>query len=212
MVAGFDTMEMKKYKIRDILLVASYFTKEEGYHPVSAGGTSTKERVLDYLNTHQDTEGLQEYQSRAEQAVQWIKNEKSTDWIDNIRSYLTKKEVEEKAVGLVSSMFSGYDSYLRRIDEKKKLQKSEFQGQPKQSISFDMKSFKVLTKGKSKFNENKDFYLIQILDQDGNVYIWFADEDYSKDLEVCQIIHAKVKSHNERDGVKQTIIDVQEIV
>lgn len=204
-------MEMKKYKIRDVLIVASYFTQLEGYHPVSAGGVSTKEKVLEYLNTHDDVEDLSEYQPRAEAAVQWIKNEKSSDWIDNIRSYLTKREVEEKAVGLVASMFSGYDSYLKRMDAKRQLQKSEFQGQPKQSISFPMKSFKILTKGKSKFNENKEFHLTQIIDQKGNVYIWFADEDFSKDLEACQIIHAVVKSHNERDGVKQTIIDVQEI-
>ena len=203
---------MKKFKTRDVLLVASYFTKEEGYNPVSAGGISTKEKVITYLNSHQTADDLVEYQSRAEQAVQWIKNEKSSDWIDNIRTTLTKREVEEKAVGLVSSLFSGYDSYLKRVDEKNKLKKSEFQGKPKQSISFDMKSFKILTKGKSKFNENKDFYLTQILDQDGNVYIWFADEDFSKDLEMCQTIHAVVKSHNERDGVKQTIIDVHEIV
>lgn len=202
---------MKKYSTRNVLLVSSYFTKEEGYHPVASGGVSTKERVITYLNSHQTFDELLEYQSRAEQAVQWLKNEKPSDWTDSIKSTLTKREVEEKFVGLVSSLFSGYDSYLRRIDEKKKLQESEFQGKPKQSISFDMKSFKILTKGKSKFNENKDFYLTQIIDQDGNVYIWFADNDFTKDLEVCQTIYAKVKSHNEREGIKQTVIDVQEI-
>lgn len=204
-------MEMKKYPTRDVLLVSSYFTKEEGYHAVSQGGISTKERVLEYLNSHSDVDALLEYQQRAEQAVQWIKNEKPSDWIDNIKSYLTKREIEEKAVGLVASMFSGYDSYLRRMDARKQLQKSEFQGKPKQPISFQMKSFKHITKGKSKFDDNKEFHLTQIIDQKGNVYIWFADEDYSKDLEACQIIHAVVKSHNERDGVKQTIIDVHEI-
>ena len=105
---------MKKFRTRDVLLVAAYFTKEEGYHPVSAGGTSTKERVLDYLNSHPEVDELDSYQARAEQAVQWIKNEKSSDWIDNIRSSLMKKEVEEKSIGLVSSMFSGYDAYIKR--------------------------------------------------------------------------------------------------
>lgn len=203
---------MKKYKTRDILLVASYFTKQEGYHPVSSGVGSTKEKVTEYLNSHDTVDDLLEYQPRAEQAIQWLKGEKETEWIGNIRSCLQKKEVEENAVGLVSSLFSGYDSFLRRDQYKQELKKSEFQGKPKEKISFQMKTFKHITSGKSKFNENKDFHLIQIIDQDGNVFIWFADKDYSCDLENCQTIHGVVKSHNERDGVKQTIIDVHEIV
>lgn len=204
-------MPMKKYMTRDVLIVSSYITQSEGYRPVSAGGVSTKEKVLEYLNTHPNVEGLLEYQPRAEEAIQWVKNEKPSDWIDNLKSYLTKKEIEEKAVGLIASLFSGYDSYLKRQNVKREMQKSEFQGKPKQPISFPMKTFKILTKGKSKFDENKDFYLTQIIDQSGNVYIWYADTDYSKDLEMCQTIHAMVKAHNEREGVKQTIIDVQEI-
>lgn len=202
---------MKKYKTRDVLLVASYFTKQEGYHPVSAGGESTKEKVIDYLNAHDSYEDLSEYQSRAEQAIQWLKGEKETEWIGNIRASLMKKEVEENVVGLVSSLFSGYDSFLKKDQFKQELRKSEYQGKPKEKISFEMKTFKHITSGKSKFNEKRDFHLIQIIDQKGNVYIWFADKDYSCDLERCQVIHGVVKSHNERDGVKQTIIDVHEI-
>lgn len=202
---------MKKYKTRDVLLVASYFTNQEGYHPVSAGGESTKEKVIEYLNSHDSYEDLSEYQSRAEQAIQWLKGEKETEWIGNIRSSLMKKEVEENVVGLVSSLFSGYDSFLKKDRFKQELRKSEYQGKPKEKISIQMKSFKHITSGKSKFNDKREFHLIQIIDQSGNVYIWFADKDYSCDLEHCQIIHGVVKSHNERDGVKQTIIDVHEI-
>lgn len=203
---------MKKYKTRDILLAASYFTKLEGYHPVSSGLESTKEKVTTYLNTHDSTDDLLEYQPRAEQAVQWIKGEKDTEWITNIKNCLMKKEVEENAVGLVSSLFSGYDSFLRRDSYKQELRKSEHQGKPKEKISFNLKSFKHITSGKSKFDDKRDFHLIQLIDQNSNVYIWFADKDYSKDLETCQVIHGIVKSHNEHDGVKQTVIEVHEIV
>lgn len=201
----------KKFKTRDVLLAASYFTKEEGYHAVTCGKDSTKERVLSYLKIHLSTDDLTVYQSRAEQAVQWIKNERSSDWVENIKSALSKKEVEEKAVGLISSLFSGYDSYLKRMNERNNLKKSAYQGQPKEQIVFNFKSFKILTKGKSKFNDNKDFYLTQIIDQSDNVYICFADRDFSEDLSRGKIIKAIVKSHNEREGVKQTVIDIKEI-
>ena len=115
----------KKYKTRDVLLVASYFTKNEGYHPVSAGSESTKERVLSYLNNNSSVEDLLEYQPRAEAAIQWVKGEKSSDWVDNIRSYMTKREVQENAIGILSSVFSGYDNFLRKQDAKKHLSARE---------------------------------------------------------------------------------------
>ena len=201
----------KKYKTRDVLLVASYFTKQEGYKPVSSGKDSTKERVLLYLNNNNSTEDLLEYQPRAEQAVQWLKTEKSSDWIDNIRSSLMKKDIDESAIGLVSSLFSGYDHHLKKQEDRKQLQKSEYVGNPKDSITIDVKSSRHITSGKSKFNDNKDFHIIQIIDQSGNVFIWFADQDYSKDLSNCKTVRAIVKSHNERDGVKQTVIQVTQI-
>jgi hypothetical protein len=203
---------MKKYRLRDVLVVAAYFTKHEGYKPVSAGGTSTKERVLEYLNTHTDASDLSaEYQPRAEKAIQWIQNEKDSDWIKSLKDSLSKKEVEERVVGLVSSIYAGYDKFLQRDAEKRQLQHSEFQGRPKQNIEIQMKTFRILATGKNKYDTTKDYYLTQIIDQDGNVYIWFADKDFTHDLERCQTIYAVVKAHNEREGVKQTIIDVHEI-
>ena len=201
----------KKYKTRDVLLVASYFTKQEGYKPVASGKDSTKEQVLLYLNNHNSVEELSDYQERAEQAVQWVKNEKSSDWVDNLRSSLTKKEIDDSAVGLVSSLFSGYDHHKKKMEDRKELQKSEYVGKPKDSITINVKSSRHITSGKSKFNDNKDFHIIQIIDQDGNVYIWFADQDYSKDLATSKTVRAMVKSHNERDGIKQTIIQVTQI-
>ena len=202
----------KKYKTRDVLLVASYLTKQEGYQPVSAGDNSTKEKVTQYLDTHTSVEDLVScYQNRAEQAIKWLKEEKTSEWIENVKSCLSKKEVEDRMVGVVASMFSGFDSSMKRNAAKEELKKSEYQGKPKQSISFQMKSFKHLTKLKSKFDEKKFVHLMQIIDFNGNVYIWFADSDYSKDLETCRTIHAIVKRHNEREGVKQTVIDVREI-
>lgn len=201
----------KKYKTRDILLVASYFTKNEGYHPVSAGKDSTKEQVLTYLNTHNTVEDLSEYQSRAEGAVQWVKSEKSSDWIDNIRSFMTKKEVGEDAVGILSSAFSGYDNFLKKQDFKKDLLKSEYRGKPKDKIIIEVRSTKHISSGKSKYNENKEFHIFQIIDNLNNVYIWFADRDYSEDLKKSKRIGAIVKSHNEREGIKQTIVQVSDI-
>ena len=205
-----ETSEKKKYKTRDVLLVASYFTKCEGYHPVADGRNSTRERVLSYLRNNIE-EDLSEYQPRAEAAVQWVKNEKSSDWVDNIRSYMTKREVEENAVGILSSVFAGYDNYLKKQESRKELLKSEYQGKPKENITIDVKSTRHISSGKSKYNEDKEFHIHQIIDKSNNVYIWFSDRDYTDDLANAKLLGAMVKSHNERDGVKQTIIQVNDI-
>lgn len=201
----------RKYLTRDVLLVASYITKIDGYHPVSSGKDSTKEKVLLYLNNNMSLENLSEYQPRAEAMVQWVKGEKSSDWVDNIRSSMSKKEVDESAIGLLSSAFSGYDHYLRKKESQEDLKKSEYQGKPKEKIVIDVKYTKHITSGKSKFDENKEFHIFQIVDKNNNVYIWFADKDYTEDLKKSKKIGAVVKSYNERDGVKQTIVFVNNI-
>ena len=201
----------RKYRTRDVLLVASYFTKTEGYHPVSSGKDSTKEKVLLYLNNHSSVEELLDYQSRAEAMIQWVKGEKSSDWVDNIRSAMGKKEVDDSAIGLLSSAFSGYDHYMKKQDAKEDLKKSEYQGNPKDKITIDVKYTKHITSGKSKFDENKEFHIFQIVDNSNNVYIWFADKYYKDDLKKSKKIGAVVKSHNEREGIKQTIVFVNSI-
>lgn len=206
-----ETGVKKKYRTRDVLLVASYLTKTEGYHPVSSGKDSTKEKVLLYLNNHISVEDLLEYQPRAEGMIQWVKGEKSSDWVDNIRSSLSKKEVDDSAIGLLSSAFSGYDHFMKKQGAIDDLKKSEYQGKPKDRIVIDVKYTKHITSGKSKFDENKEFHIFQIVDISNNVYIWFADKDYTEDLKKSKKIGAVVKSHNERDGIKQTIIFVNNI-
>lgn len=204
-----NEVKKKMYNTKDILLVAAYFTKLEGYHPVSSGHDSTKEKVIKYLSSHNSLDDLSEYTERSNKALNWLSGEKSSDWVDNLNSFICKKEVDDGAIGILSSLFSGYDHYQKKVEFKNSLRKSEYQGKPKDNIAIQMKNFKHITQGKTKFN--KEYHLIQILDQLGNVYIWFADKDYSNDLEKCQTVYAVVKAHNERDGIKQTIIDVQEL-
>lgn len=200
----------KTYPLKDVLLVASYFTKNEGYHSVASGGDSTKSKVLAYLKENPDTSNLAEYQERAQEAIKWLKEEKDSEWINNIRDALKRKRVEERHVGLLASMFSGYDSYLKKEENKKEFMRSQPQGEVKAPITFNLHSFKLVTSGKSKYND-RDFFLFRLLDFHGNVYVWFADSDYTEQLETCKSINSIVKSHNVHDGVNQTNIDVKEI-
>lgn len=47
-------------------------------------------------------------------------------------------------------------------------------------------------------------YPYKFFDEQGNVLVWFA----SKVIDDCKAIKSTVKSHVERDGVKQTIITI----
>ena len=47
-------------------------------------------------------------------------------------------------------------------------------------------------------------WLYKIVDESGNVFIWKASQPFS--AEEGATIRATVKDHNERDGVKQTIV------
>lgn len=204
-------MADKKYKTRDILLVSSYLTELEGYHSVSEGDKSTKALVISYLETHPSLPDLSSYQTRAEKAIQWIKEEPSSDWIDSIRNTLKKVEIEDKYVGIVASLFKGYDTFLIRNKEKEQLLKSEYQGSKGETITFTIKSCRFVTKGVSSFN-NKPFYLYQFIDTKDNVYNWFSESEHKDEFDSGMDVGAKVLSHKERDRVKITNIKILEVL
>ena len=194
------------YKTKDILIAAAYFTALEGYHPVSEKESSTKSKVQAYLDSN-SVESLVEYQSRAEKAIAWLKGAPSSDWINSIKTAVTKKEVEPFMIGVISSLFSGYDSSLHKNDDTK----STFQGTPQEALEIPVSTIRLLMKGPSKFNKEKNFYLYKIVDTNGNVYIWYSDKDCTEPIKTCKLVRAIVKAHKEREGVQQTIIDVKEL-
>lgn len=205
-------MSSTTYYVKDILLVSAHLTKTEGYHPVSSGEESTRDKVLLYLLNNKDADNLMDaYKERVANAIQWIKDDKPSQWKDNMLETLKKKTVDEKSVGLLASLFSGYDSYLRREEVKKSLQKSQHQGELKKPFSFDLKSYKLITQGKSKFKEGADYFLFQLLDYKNNVFIYYADKDISSDLSRCHSVKGIVRQHTIHDNINQTVIEIKEL-
>lgn len=63
------------------------------------------------------------------------------------------------------------------------------------------------SKKEVKRNEDNDFgttYLYKFADEAGNVFIWYASRPI--ELQERMTLKATIKAHNERNGVKQTVL------
>ena len=79
---------------------------------------------------------------------------------------------------------------------------SGFVGEIGQRIDIKVKSCDVLTSWETMYGTT---FLVKIIDEDGNVFVWFSSTGIERPFAVKEI-KATVKEHNEREGVKQTII------
>ena len=78
---------------------------------------------------------------------------------------------------------------------------SEYVGTVGERYTFPVKEIKLLT---SFFNDYGEVFLYRFIDTDDNVLMWFASSKLKDDNATA--IKATIKAHNERDGVKQTIL------
>lgn len=93
----------------------------------------------------------------------------------------------------------------REIEAEKDTQRhtSQYVGVVGQRITIDLASYKVLTSWETQYGTK---WLYQFIDQQGNVYIWFASSRLYDDEKPATQIKATIKEHSERDGVKQTVV------
>lgn len=113
-----------------------------------------------------------------------------------------------KHFGLLAYMPLAYERYLERKarEEKRKAEQlseaaSEHVGEVGQRITITAATAKLLTSWEGMYGTT---YLYKFTDEQGNVFIWYA----SRGIEAHDgmTIKATVKDHNERDGVKQTVV------
>lgn len=112
-------------------------------------------------------------------------------------------------VGILAYMPLAYERYVERKAKEEKraadhaasAAASEYVGEIKERITFQTATAKLLT---SWDNDYGTTYLYQFTDGHGNVFIWKA----SKRIQIRDGMTLKgtVKDHNERDGIKQTIL------
>lgn len=123
-------------------------------------------------------------------------------------------------IGRLAYMPIAYDRYIERKErEAKRIAEAEaarnssnYVGEIGKRMEFDIAEMRLLSSWDTQFGTT---YLYKFTTTDGNVLIWFASStfgEWTKDgrrwiaFESVSKIKATVKDHNERDGVKQTII------
>lgn len=113
-----------------------------------------------------------------------------------------------KHFGLLAYMPIAYERYLERKarEEKRNAERlaettSKHVGTVGQRITVTAATAKLLTSWEGAYGTT---YLYKFTDEQGNVYIWYA----SRGIETHDGMTLKgtVKDHNERDGVKQTVL------
>lgn len=113
-----------------------------------------------------------------------------------------------KHFGRLAYMPVAYEKYLERKarDEKRAAARlaetvSEHVGTIGQRITLTAATAKLLTSWEGAYGTT---YLYKFTDEQGNVYIWYA----SRGIETHDgmTLKATIKDHNERDGIKQTVI------
>ena len=110
-----------------------------------------------------------------------------------------------KHFGLLAYMPLAYERYMERMERKAQQEaagaRSEYVGSVGQRITLKAATVVLLSSWDGYYGTT---WLYKFLDESGNVYIWFASRPCT--AEDGAIIKATVKDHNERDGVKQTIV------
>ena len=89
-------------------------------------------------------------------------------------------------------------------------ERSQYVGEEGQRIEIEVHTCRLITSWESQYGKT---YLYKMVDDDGNVFIWFASSAFGKftdDYEWVDFkagkVKATVKEHSERDGIKQTVI------
>lgn len=112
---------------------------------------------------------------------------------------------KQSHIGRLSYMPLAYERYLEHKAREERRQeagaRSQHIGDVKQRITIEAETVSLLLSWDGDYGTT---WLYKFVDSSGNIYIWYAS--HKCDMVDGAKIKATVKAHNERDGVKQTIV------
>lgn len=210
---AYDTIEMLALAIRVV--------KKQGYIK-SEYPHSNKETIRDMVNSNEHP--TEEEIAQATEMAEAIKGMEDSDAISfllsDTRTLVRTEYCKASHFGYIAYAPIAYEKYLKAIDKKAKWEAehqkqmaSEYVGEVGKRMTFDIAEYKLITTWEGQFGTT---YLYKFTDTNGNVLVWFAsgcfghwDDTKQRYIEEENVtrIKATVKDHNERDGVKQTIIN-----
>ena len=204
-----------KYNTLQYLSICCAVIDEYGYIPSRNGGGATVtlckniykylngedvvnakriEDVIDDLNITLNVtpEGVGTYY--------WIKKySDNNDYFLKIKNILSKDELDENELGIVTSFPASYKREIER-QEAIKNSSSEFVGTVGGKVNVKVKNYKLVSSFDTAFGT---MFIHQFEDYDGNVFIWktgiYIDE-------APDMISGTVKEHATFNGIKQTVL------
>ena len=210
-----DAWEARKLApMYDVLLVIAHacdVIKAFGYHK-SDERDSTKDQVIDRVLGGK-APSLEAW-TRAEVIIAWllgleeVQGYAISDLEQNCVNMVRGGYVRVKHFGRLAYMPVAYEKFLERMAREEVRRaaaeietKSEHVGQVGERITIKAATAKLVTSWENEFGTT---YLYKFTDERGNVFIWYASRGIA--VEDGMTLKGTVKNHNERDGVKQTVI------
>lgn len=224
----FELDEIVRYAFECV----KHFGYEKAYDSFGdRNENSTRSRVSDYLavNTgrcwltaelqeaikkemeevHFDADSEYAVES-ARKAVEWIISQNDdNEYMQNLKVICSDRYIKGRDFGLVCSLPAAYNRHLKNVayEEKKAAERSaeknssKYQGEVGSRISINLKSIECISSWDNQFGTT---WLYKMIDNEDNIYIWYASK--SVDTDAVKSVTGTVKDHSEYDGVKQTVL------
>lgn len=199
---GAEWRPAPMYEVLGILAHAADVVREFGYRKSSEPG-STRERVLKRVVDHEQPSeaGLAE----AREVIDWLiamDPDEASDLEHNCITLALSGYAKLQHFGLLAYMPVDHRCRIeRQAQQEAAAARSEYVGEVGQRITLKAATVALLSSWDGYYGTT---WLYKIVDESGNVFIWKASQLFS--AEEGATIRATVKDHNERDGVKQTIV------
>lgn len=212
------------YSVKDIIALACDSIKAKGYIK-SDSNNATKDQVIKGIkeNAEPSKDGI----ANAEEIIDWLEHlldeEPNTIGVERDCVNLAKSGYAKiKHIGRLAYMPIAYARYIERKEREAKRNaeaeaarnSSEYVGEVGKRMVFEIADMKLVTSWDTQYGTT---HLYKFTTVDGNVLVWFASSIFGSwetrggrqewvPVSECRKLKGTVKAHNERDGVKQTII------
>ena len=193
------------FEVRQILACAYDAIQEYGYLK-SDEQDSTREVVLDKLREQVAVSDKAKVQ--AELINNWLLDidfDSAGDLERNCSVFAKGEYVTAKQVGRLAYMPLAYEYYMERKAREEQRANTEktsaYVGEVGTRLTLDLTAAVLLT---SWYNDFGTTYLYKFVDEAGNIFIWYASRPI--ELQERMTLKATIKAHNERNGVKQTVL------
>lgn len=197
-----------KLSTQEVISHSAYETSMNGYvKRADDEDNCTANKVFDSVSMR--TLSQEDLDSVKDRVTKWLDyiSSQSNDYFDDITSSIAQSKVDEAKIGLIASSFASFDRYqsYKVLNEIEK--QSDYLGEEGDSISFDVKDFKMIKSGTSKFKgSNSKWYLYKLHDTAGNSISMFANENLDKEFKKYTHVECTIQKLSEFNGIKQTQI------